>query len=248
MIVNALKTRLVSSGNCTIFELLDESLPELAERSVVAISSKVVALCEGRTVPIGGTDKDALIERESSRYLPRETNGFKVSFTITHGMLVPSAGIDESNGNGDYVLWPADPQASANAIRRHLAEKYGLREVGVVLTDSALRPLRHGATGFAIASSGFAAVEYSIGQPDLFGRPLQFTKTNVQDGLAAAAAIVMGEGSQQMPLAVLTDLPFVFFTGRDPSADELAADHIRLEDDLYGPFLKAAPWKQGRGN
>lgn len=235
------------SGKYEIFTVLAEALPSLQEKTVVAVSSKIVALCEGRTVPIADVDKDALIAGEAEWYLPRSLNRYNVSFTITHGMLVPTAGIDESNGNGHYVLWPQDPQASANAIRAFLAKHFNVQDVGVVLTDSMVHPLRWGVTGIAIASSGFEPVKDCIGAPDLFGRKLQYTKESVQDGLAAAASLVMGEGAQQTPLAVIEDVPFVSFTRRDPTAEELAAMLIAPADDLFGPFLTHAPWKQGSG-
>jgi F420-0:gamma-glutamyl ligase len=37
------------------------------------------------------------------------------------------------------------------------------------------------------------------------------TKVNVADALAAAAVLVMGEGSEQTPLVVIGDVPFVTF-------------------------------------
>jgi dihydrofolate synthase / folylpolyglutamate synthase len=247
MQVTAYKTPIVTAGSHDLFELIDAARPTLGERSIVVVTSKIVALCERRVVPMEGADKDELIRRHASKFLPKSFNRYNVSFTVVRDMLVPMAGIDESNGNGNFVLWPEDPQASANAIRKHLSERFGLKEVGVIVTDSALRPLRWGVTGIGIASSGFVAVEDDIGKPDLFGRPLQFTKTHVQDGLAAAAALVMGEGAHQTPLAAITDVPFVTFTGRDPTAEELAAQRIDIRDDLYAPFLEQAPWQDGEG-
>jgi len=245
MRVQAYQTDRLTSGARTITDVLDATLPELQEGSVVVVASKIVALCEGRTVPTASIDKDELIAREAQRYLPRRRSRYDVSFTIIHDMLVPTAGIDESNGNGNYVLWPADPQASANAIRVHLMEKYSVKDVGVILTDNCLRPLRWGVTGMAIASSGFVPVEDCIGQPDLFGRQLKYTKESIQDGLAAAATIVMGEGGRQTPIAIIEDVPFVTFTQRDPTAEELAALRIAPEDDMYEPFLTAVQWQSG---
>ncbi len=76
-------------------------------------------------------------------------------FTIAHGTLVPSAGIDESNGAGDYVLWPADPQASANRLRAHLRRRHGVRHVGVVVTTAPARPCAEArsASAWPIAAS-----------------------------------------------------------------------------------------------
>jgi F420-0:gamma-glutamyl ligase len=117
----------------------------------------------------------------------------------------------------------------------------------VIITDSTTAPLRVGVVGIALAHSGFLALHDYIGTPDLFGRPLRMTKANVAEALAAAAVVVMGEGSEQTPLAQLTDLPFVTFQDADPSATELAAMRIAPEDDLYGPLIEAAPWCRGQG-
>lgn len=247
MKITAYKTEIVTAGSHNLQDLATTFLPKLEECSVIAVSSKVVALCEGRIVPIEGADKDKLIHQQASRYLPRTFDSYNVTFTIAHNMLVPTAGIDESNGNGAYVLWPEDPQASVNTLRRHLCEHFGLKHVGVVMTDSCMRPLRWGVTGIAVASSGFEAVKQCMGEPDLFGRPLQVTRESIQDGLAAAATVVMGEGAQQTPFAVIEDVPFVTFTGRDPTKEELDAEIIQPEDDLYAPFLAGAPWEQGDG-
>ena len=34
---------------------------------------------------------------------------YHMTLTIKQGMLIPTAGIDESNGDGYYILWPRDP-------------------------------------------------------------------------------------------------------------------------------------------
>ena len=247
MNVTALLTPKLSSGDCTLQELLDKHLPELGERSVLAISSKAAAICEGRTIPVGEADKDELIHQQATLYLPRSFSRYNVSFTITHNMMAPSAGIDETNGNGHYVLWPEDPQATANQVREYLVKRFKLKEVGVVLTDSTLRPMRWGVTTLAIASSGFEPVESYIGRPDLFGRKMEYNTASIQDGLAAAAGLVMGEGAEPTPLAVITDIPFVTFVPRNPTKAELDSQLIEPEDDLYGPFLSRVPWEKGEG-
>ena len=217
MKVTAIKTRRVEAGSGTIFDLLDEYLQDLSEGSVVAITSKVVAICEGRVVPIGSVEKEDLVKKESDQYLAPSLSKFGMSFTITHNTLIPVAGIDESNGNGNYVLWPADPQKSANEIRAYLAKRFDLKKVGVVITDSTARPLHYGTEGVAIGYSGLAPSNSYIGKPDLYGRPLKISISNVLDALAAAAVLVMGEGSEQTPLAVVEDLPFINFQDHEPT-------------------------------
>lgn len=245
MRIRAIKTEKITVNGCKLTELLDKSLDSLEQGSVVAISSKVAGLCEGRAVPLNKARKDDLIRQESKLYLPSNLSRYGTSFSITNNLLVPMAGIDESNADGNYSLWPKDPQATVNAIRTYLSERFGLQDVGVILTDSCVRPLRWGVTGIAVAASGFEAVENDIGKADLFGRPLECTKTSIQDGLAAAAALVMGEADQQTPIAVIDDLPFVTFTRRNPNAKELAEQIIEPEDDLYAPMLTSVKWLKG---
>jgi F420-0:gamma-glutamyl ligase len=244
MKVNAVHTRKVTPGCCTLFELLDESLPQLPERSIVAITSKVVSLCEGRAVPVAETDRDALVEQEAQYFLPPRLSKYHYCFTITRHTLVESAGIDQSNGGGYYVLWPRDPQATANAARRHLATPAG-RAVGVIIIDSVSRPFRLGTNSIAIGFSGFAPLHNYAGEPDLFGRRFRVQRSDLVDGLATAAGVVMGEGSEQTPLAIIEDVPFVRFRHTDPTDEELATLRISVADDLYAPFWKSVHWRPG---
>jgi dihydrofolate synthase / folylpolyglutamate synthase len=245
MKVTTIKTRPIRPGRGDLIAVLDAHLSSLSERAILAVTSKIVAICEGRVVRAGDIAKSTLVEQEAEYFLPSTESKYGYILTIRHNLLVPSAGVDESNGDGFYVLWPEDPQRSANEIRRYLARRFSRREVGVILTDSTTRPLRWGVTGVALAHSGFAAVNDYVGQPDIFGRPLAVTKANVRDGLAAAAVLVMGEGTEQTPLALIDDVPFVTFQERDPTPEEPEAAAIALEDDLYAPLLERAPWQRG---
>ncbi len=245
MTVMAVKTRRVTAGDRPLEELLDESIERIEPGSILAVSSKIVALCEGRVAPHAGTDKASLVEREAQFYLPRSSSRYDVSLAIKGNVLIPSAGVDESNTGGDYVLWPADPQSSANAVWRHLTSRFGTRELGVIITDSTTMPLRMGVCGIPIAHCGFRALNDFVGTDDLFGRPLEMTRANVALGIAAAAVAVMGEAAEQTPLAIATDLPFVQFQSREPTAAELEALTIAPEDDLYAPLLQAVEWRKG---
>ncbi len=241
MKVTPVKTHKISSQE-SLFGILDKYIAELPENSVVAVTSKIVSITEGRVVKEEGTDKDELIKQESQYYLPREENPYHVSLTITNNTLIASAGIDESNANGNYVLWPQNPQQSANEIREHLSSKFGIKNLGVIITDSKTTPLRWGVTAIAIAYSGIDPLMDYIGKEDLFGRKFVFEKMSIIDNFASAAAVVMGEGNEQTPIAVITDIPFVKFTDKKPPPDELK---ISLDEDLYGPILKSVPWNRG---
>jgi putative folate metabolism gamma-glutamate ligase len=245
MIVQGVKTRRVSSGSIDLLALLDEAILELDSGSVVAITSKIVSLCENNTVSFDETTKDDLLVQESHLFLPESFSKYGHHFTITNNTLIPMAGIDESNGDGHYVLWPKDAQSTANQVREYLKNRFNLARVGVVITDSTCHPMRRGTNGIMLAHSGFAALNNYVGKPDLFGRPFSVSQADIAGGLSAAAVLQMGEGSEQTPLAVLIDLPFVHFQDRNPTAEELQEVHIPIEDDLFAPFLTSVDWQKG---
>jgi F420-0:gamma-glutamyl ligase len=84
-----------------------------------------------------------------------------------------------------------------------------------------------------------------VDKPDIFNRPLHSTRASILDGLATSAVLLMGEGNEQTPLAVITDLPFVTFQDHAPTSEELQAMQISREDDLYGPLLNSVKWEKG---
>ena len=227
--------------------ILDKYIKSVKERSVVVITSKIVSICEGRVVKIGKADKEKLIEKEAEYFLPPEKSKYNVTVTIKGNLLAASAGIDESNGAGYYILWPKNPQKTANEARKYLQKRFSIKKVGVIITDSKTTPLRWGTTGASISYSGFLPIYSYIGKRDIFGREFEMQKANIADALSAAAVLVMGEGSEQTPLAVIEDIPFVKFQEKNPSKKELRNFHINIDDDLYGPLLKGVKWQKGKG-
>lgn len=248
MIIKTLQTEKITVGSPPLPEVLDKALPHITEQSIIVITSKIVSLCEGRVIKIGEADKDELIKQESEQYIPTDMSPLGVTLTVTKNLLVPSAGIDESNGNGYYILWPEDPQTSAVSIRSHLVKKHGITDIGVLITDSRTTPMRWGTTGIALAYSGFAGINDFIGKPDLFGRKMEMTMVNVADGLAAAAVLAMGETNEQTPLAIITDAEFIHFDASKPTPKELETWQIPMDIDLYGPLLSRGPWQKGGKN
>ena len=245
MKVTAVKTPKITAKTGSIFNVLDAALPTFQEGSVIAITSKIVSICEGNTVPYFQANKEDLAKKEADLYLSAKLSKYCHHFTITNNTLIAMAGIDESNGEGYYILWPKNAQKTANDIRNYLAEKHKLKNIGIIITDSTCQPLRRGTTGIALAHSGFSALNDYIGKPDLFGRPFGVTQANISGGLAATAVLAMGEGAEQTPICVLADLPNVNFLQHDPSHEELATTEVTLEDDLFAPFLMSVNWHQG---
>ena len=106
-------------------------------------------------------------------------------------------------------------------------------------------PLRAGVTGVAVGYAGFRGIKDYRGTPDIFGRKFKFSRTNIADGLATAAVLVMGEGNEQTPIAIIEDIPFVEFEEQNPSNQDLSQLKIPKDQDIYAPILNSVVWKKG---
>ena len=148
--------------------------------------------------------------------------------TVRQGIAIVNAGIDESNSEDKLILLPEDCIASAERIRKALIEKFHILNCGVVITDSRVAPLRAGVTGVALGYAGFKGVRDYRGTSDIFGKTMEVTQTNIADSLATAATLVMGEGSEQQPIAIITDAPVVFVDTVD--REEVLIDP---KEDIY---------------
>ncbi len=232
MITRPIKTRVFQEGE-DLFSFITDYFKKIPGKSVVVVTSKIVALSERRTaVAADDRAKEKLIRAESEFAIKTKY----VWLTIKDGTVMASAGIDESNANGKLILLPKDSFKAARVLRKKLLEHYGVKELGVLITDSRTIPLRVGVVGVALGYAGFRGVRDYRGAKDIFGRTLVFSRTDVADSLATAAVLVMGEGNEQMPLAIVTRAPVEF---RDTiSHTEL---HIDIEDDMYRPLFSKMP-------
>ncbi len=236
-----IKTRVLKAPKDDLLEAIFASRLKLKDGDIVAISSKVVSIDEGNAVLLDSVDKRELIKQNSELYLEAPQNLYRTIFTIAKGVLVGSAGIDESNSNGYWVLYPKDPFNSAKRLRRALMKHYRLEKLGIIITDSMSIPLRRGAIGFALAWDGFRPLNDYRNQKDLFGRKFKFELANMADGIAAGAVAFMGEGSEGTPLAVVrgANVRFGSVRTKDPLIVETA-------DDIFAPlFFSKRKWKKG---
>ncbi len=243
MQIKAIKTHPIGVGEF-ITTILDAYVPSLKEESILAITSKIISLCQRRIVPQESVkEKYDLIRQEADAILKEPTdNRYGIYLTITDNILLPSAGIDESNGNGFYILYPEAIQATAAQIWTYLRKRDHINHLGILITDSHTTPLRRGVTGIALGWCGFDPLYNYIGKPDVFGKNLRVTQINNLDALAAAAVFAMGEGAEQTPLALITHAPRIHFLSRSPTREEEENIKISLEEDLYGPLLKKGKW------
>ena len=126
-------------------------------------------------------------------------------------------------------------------------------ELGVIITDSHTIPLRRGVLGISLAHYGFAPLKDYRGNADIFGRTLKMTQTNIPDGLAAAAVVLMGEGAERTPLALITDVPWVKFEARPAAASRrrpakpFSSFEIKTHEDLYYPLLVCDEVEERKG-
>ena len=212
------------------------------------ITSKVVSIWQGRCVPIRDIKKDDLIIQEADFYLPKSfTPGAWCMHTLKDNVFIPSAGIDESNADGFYILWPKNLPSTAKHLWNWLRKKYRVKNLGIIITDSHTVPLRRGMLGISISHYGFNPLKDYRDKPDLFGRLFKMTQTNVADGLAAASVVVMGEGSESTPICIIKDIPWVKFTQKPVKPKKLYSSfEIKTSEDMYYPLFSSVPWKKGK--
>lgn len=233
MLIKPLKTRRFKL-NESLFEFICANLRTLSDGAILVITSKIVALAEGRFVPNASAAKKIELMRAESDYILRTRYSW---LTIKDGVVLGSAGIDESNANGGLILLPRDSYKVAAMLRRQLIKKFKIKKLGIIITDSRMMPLRAGVVAIALGYAGFKGLRDYRGQPDLDKRPLHFTRTDVADSLATAAVITMGEGNESQPLALITTAP-VEWTSGPIDRTEL---YIDPREDVYVPL-----WQQVR--
>jgi coenzyme F420-0:L-glutamate ligase len=229
------KTRPMLPPQDDLNAVLDESLPALRDGDVLVITSKIVAIHQGRCVPMDSVaDKEVLVEAEAEAWIPKASSKYGITLAIKGGTLIASAGIDASNSKDHYVLWPDDPSGAAAEIGRRLKRQHGLQRLGVILSDSHCTPLRRGTTGITIGFYGFEALLDYRGTPDIFGRPLAVTLSNRADAMAAAAVGLMGEGAECMPIVIVRAWPDLVFN--DDAGQ--SGFFIPPDEDIFAPLME----------
>ncbi len=238
---SSIKTHKVST-NESLESILDQYVTNLNDGDILAITSKIVSLCQGRVVEKLSVSKRDLIAREADSVLQTDYNPYDLYLTIKDNILIPSAGIDESNSNGVYILYPQNLQAVAHTVWKHLTTKFSIENLGVIITDSHTTPMRRGVTGITLGWCGFEPLHSYVNKPDIYGNLLHVTQINILDALATSAVFMMGEGDEQTPLAIIRNAPKIKFTSRAPTAQEEKSVTISMEEDLYAPLLMNAKW------
>ena len=229
MITKPVKTRIFRE-NESLVKFIREHVKSLPEKSVLVVTSKIVALAEGRTAEDrGASSKVKLIKQESEAMIRTKY----IHLSLKDGMLMAAAGIDASNADGKFILLPKDSFKVARELRTELRKAFKVKNFGILITDSRTFPLRAGVVGLTVGFAGFLGIRDYRGRKDIFGRKLVFSRTNVADCLASAAVVEMGEAAERQPLALIQGASVVF-TDKTVRKDSVS---ISIEDDLYGPLL-----------
>ncbi|WP_106397572.1 coenzyme F420-0:L-glutamate ligase [Actinocorallia populi] len=192
--------------------LITAAFPELRDGDVLVVTSKIVSKAEGRVLQAG--DRDKAVDAETVRVVARK--GRTRIVENRQGLVMAAAGVDASNTEpGTVLLLPADPDASASALRAALPV-----QVGVIISDTAGRAWRSGQTDMAIGASGVLPLDDFRGRTDTHGNLLEATVTAVADEIAAAAELVKGK-VDGVPVAVVRGLPRLVVDEDGPGAAAL---------------------------
>jgi coenzyme F420-0:L-glutamate ligase / coenzyme F420-1:gamma-L-glutamate ligase len=210
---------------------------------VLVVAQKAVSKAENRYVQLNSvraspeairlasvTRKDPrlveLVLSESTEVLRSKPDVLIVRHRL--GYVMANAGIDRSNVGGEdrVLLLPEHPDGSATALRARLAAQLGI-EMAIVICDSFGRPWRKGVTNVALGAAGLPALVDRRGEIDRNGRRLEVTEVAFADLIASAAGLVMGEGAEGVPAALLRGLSW-------SAAERAATSLVRpLEEDLF---------------
>lgn len=233
-------------GDALAADAADRPATALQDGDVLVVTSKVVSKAEGRVVH--AADREAAITAETVRVVATREHPGGVTRIVENrlGLVMAAAGVDASNTpDGTVLLLPADPDATARALRSALSERFGVR-LGVLVTDTAGRPWRQGQTDIAIGAAGVRVLDDLRGSTDTHGRPLQVSMAAVADEIAAAAELVKGKATGR-PVAVVRGLAHVVTAEDGPGARVLVRTG---PDDMFAEGTAEAyarGWKDAAG-
>ena len=234
---------------------LESNGQSLKEKDILVVASKVFSYSERRLVEVGNSKQDTGHRTQDTENSKQTQNlSFQeivrgeadrvfgegdMVITLKNKILIPNAGIDNSNTpKGTVILWPKDPFGSARAFQSKLKSKFGLKKLGIVISDSHCQPLRSGTTGITIGWAGFEGVQDVRGKKDLYGKKMTYTQIAVADDLASAANILMGETDASMPFVIVRDAPVKFTEKKFSEKDYFISPKECIYTGFYSDDLK----------
>jgi coenzyme F420-0:L-glutamate ligase/coenzyme F420-1:gamma-L-glutamate ligase len=213
---------------------------EPQDGDVIVVSQKIVSKAQGLLVDISRikpsrkamalsrrVKKDPklieLILQDSERLIRAEERALVVR--RREGIICLNAGVDKSNVDGPttYTRLPEDSDKIAVKIRKDIERLSGKR-IAVIIADTYSRPHRVGQTEFAIGVSGIEPIIDYRGTADLYGYELKYKYVALADEIAAAAELVIGQGNERIPVAIVRGLTRLQRTNRSGLSRKLVLD------------------------
>ena len=245
----ALKDFPLIKPNDDLVSIINKSINDngidIESGDVVVVAQKIISKCENRYVELKNIQpsKEAtdlaktlnrdpafiqIIQNESKKIISTDKNVIIVEHKL--GFININAGIDRSNilQNDDVVLLlPENPSKSAKDLQSAISANFQ-RDIALIVTDSMTRPFRSGVTNFALASANIPSLIDLKGESDIYGNILQSTEIAIADELAAAAGLLMGQGSEKQPVVIIRGFDKKNYSTND--AFDLVVDE---DEDLY---------------
>ncbi|UCE43706.1 MAG: coenzyme F420-0:L-glutamate ligase [Candidatus Bathyarchaeota archaeon] len=226
-------TRLIKPKDDLVGILLDVISKQkltIDDGDLLMLASKAISIVQGRLMKL-----DTIIPSEEAKALaekydldPRFVDVVLMEarkvyggvsgalLTVKSGALIPNAGVDQKNApKGFVVLWPDAPHEAAENIRGEIFERVG-KNVGVLIVDSHISPLRMGTTGLAVGIAGFNPIRDCRAERDLYGNKLFLTRHALADDLAGATHLLMGEANGSVPAVLVKGAPISLSEELDP--------------------------------
>ena len=224
---------------CSLLE--NEYQNVLESNDIIVIASKVVAMEQGRVIDLKTISASSkAIELSSKAKLKPEFVEIVLQesdvvigavpgalLTLRKGDVQANAGVDKSNAGIDKaILLPDEPDKFADNFKKSIEERLNLENIGIIIADSATRPLRLGTVGLAIGSGGFPAIVDTRGEHDLFGYKMTITLRNFADNIASGANVIMGESNESIPFVIVKGFNKIVqnYNWKDKSISDLRID------------------------
>lgn len=216
------KTKLIREGDNAVKIIIDSIPVKLRNKDVLVVATKPLLNACSRTVDFSSINLkvSAPAKKLAEKYrlnpilselILRFSNGVyggSAGYVLANinGIILPNGGIDRKNvGKHRYALPYLFIREKAKEIHDHTWRRFRVR-VGVIISDSTLYPLRLGTRAVAVVVYGFIPVVKYADNMDLYGEQIEVTYLNIADEIASAAHLVMGEGRELVPAAIIRGL------------------------------------------
>ncbi len=207
----------------SVGEVIDLSRvrPRLAARIIARICGKnpveteLVLRCTKRILAVIPLEVSKSVARALAEFSADPERARKVIKSIGALLLVVTknnlvaldAGLDYSNlPPGKAIAHTIDFDEAARRLRQRIEELSGKR-IGVVLTDTeSLLVYRPCSIDIAVGASGIPVVSRKFAELDVYGKPKFGGVDCIADEVASAAALLMGQTSERVPVVIVRGL------------------------------------------